>query len=82
MLNWEGKGGLQLFRTFNGVSYSVRLDGTIRRVDAYLSACTREGSGLGWGLESVLADKNFVGSTCLEAVNGIAVLDVPRLFFG
>ena len=33
-------------------------------------------------MESVLTDKNVVGSARLKAVNGIAVLDVLRLFFG
>lgn len=82
LLNGKGERRLQLFLAFNGQGYDVRLSRSIRRVDAYLSPCTREESGLGRVLEPVLTDKNLVGSTSFETVNGITVLNVLRLFFG
>ncbi len=80
LLNWKGDGGLQLFRERNGWSYSVLLDRSIRRVDVHLTSHAGDESGFGGSFErSVLADKNLVGSTRLETVHGIAVLDVLGL---
>lgn len=81
LLFWRCDGRLELFRQSNGRSLDDLLGRTIGRVDADFAPAARKEFDFRSGFEfGVLGDHDAFGSAGLEAVNGVAVLDVLCLF--